>query len=180
MESGKPSKEQLNYYYKTSRKYFDELARQYYENDREFYNQNFAQYYGYKNFNWRRKPKITLGLLLGIFGFIIGVGFASYFIMKETMPKNTYNNYNKKAVVDEKNAESTDSKKEPKLDEIDSTVISYMNNDFEKGTYFYNTGKYDIAKYYFEKVDKNDSDYYFAKDVLKAIERKKSSQKTYK
>ncbi len=40
-----PSKEQIDNYYRTSRKYFDELARQYYEKDRDFYNKYFAPYY---------------------------------------------------------------------------------------------------------------------------------------
>lgn len=175
MEDGKPSKEQLDYYYKTSRKYFDELAREYYKNDKEFYNKNFAGYYGYRNFTWRRKPKITVGLLLAIFGFIIGVGFVSYFIMKPSSPNNTYY---KKSLVDEKNAKSIDSKKieSSSTDKLDSINLSYLKTDFEKGTYFYNLREYDKAKPYFEKVDKTDRDYNFAQDVLKAIERKKASQ----
>lgn len=40
-----PSKEQIESFYKTSRKYFDELARHYYEKDRDFYNKYFAPYY---------------------------------------------------------------------------------------------------------------------------------------
>lgn len=174
MESGKPSKEQLEQFYKTSRKYFDELARQYYENDREFYNQNFAQYYKYRNTNWRRKPKISVGLVLVIFGLIAGVGFASYFIMKPQTPNYTYN---KKASVDEKNAKSVENQKNLNTDKLDSINLSYMKTDFEKGTYFYNLGEYDKAKPYFERVKKDDDDYNFAQDVLKAIERKKSAVK---
>lgn len=177
MEDGKPSKEQLDYYYKKSRKYFDELAREYYKNDREYYDKNFASYYGFRNFNWRRKPKISLALLLGIFGFIAGVGFVSYFFMKDSSPKN---NYYKKSVVDERGAKSLDDSKieNASVDKLDSMNLSYMKTDFEKGTYYYNLGEYDKAKPYFENIDKNDKDYYFARDVLKAIERKKTSQKS--
>ncbi|MBS1492323.1 MAG: hypothetical protein JST55_02365 [Bacteroidetes bacterium] len=175
MEDGKPSKEQLDIYYKTSRKYFDELAREYYKNDREFYNKNFARYYGYRNFNWRRKPRITVGLLLAIFGFIVGVGFVSYFIMK---PSSTNTNYYKKSYADEKNAKSIEENNFKGLtdDRLDSMNLSYMKTDFDKGTYFYNLGEYDKAKPYFEKIKKDDKDYQFAQDVLKAIERKKASQ----
>lgn len=174
MADGKPSKEQLNSYYKTSRKYFDELAKQYYESDREFYNKNFAPYYRTLK-NWRVKPKITVGLVLAIIGFMFGVGFVSYFFMKESAQKN---NYYKKSSVDEKRANSIDDKKNEDLsnDELDSMNLSYMKTDFEKGTYFYNNGEYDKAKPYFEKIKRTDQDYQFAQDVLKAIERKKSSQ----
>jgi len=173
MEDGKPSKEQLDQFYKTSRRYFDELAKQYYENDREFYNQNFAHYYKYKNFNWRRKPKISVAVLLIIFGLITGAGFAAYFLMREQPPKYTYN---KKAAVDEKNAKTVE-RKDVYTERLDSINLSYMKTDFEKGTYFYNLGEYDKAKPYFEKVKKGDEDYNFAQDVLKAIERKKSALK---
>jgi hypothetical protein len=44
MNSG-PSKEQLESLFKTSRKYFDELAKEYYAKDRDFYNKNFAPFY---------------------------------------------------------------------------------------------------------------------------------------
>ncbi len=57
-------------------------------------------------------------------------------------------------------------------DALDSINLSYMKTDFEKGTYFYNLGEYDKAKPYFEKVGKSDTDYQFAQDVLKSIERK--------
>lgn len=40
-----PSKEQLESLFKTSRKYFDELAKDYYAKDRDFYNKNFAPFY---------------------------------------------------------------------------------------------------------------------------------------
>lgn len=174
MESGKPSKEQLNQYYKTSRKYFDELAKQYYENDREFYNQNFAQYYKYKNFNWRRKPKISVIVIMLVCALITGAGFTTYFLMREQTPKITYN---KKAAVDEKNAKSVGNRKDAYNEQLDSINLSHMKTDFEKGTYFYNLGEYDKAKPYFEKIKRNDDDYDFAQDVLKAIERKKSAIK---
>jgi uncharacterized protein HemX len=44
MTSG-PSKEQLESLFKTSRKYFDELAKDYYAKDRDFYDKNFAPFY---------------------------------------------------------------------------------------------------------------------------------------
>ena len=40
-----PSKEQLESLFKTSRKYFDELAKDYYVKDRAFYDKNFAPFY---------------------------------------------------------------------------------------------------------------------------------------
>lgn len=54
MNSG-PSKEQIDNFYRTSRKYFDELAKQYYEKDREFYNKYFAPYYSNPLLSARKK-----------------------------------------------------------------------------------------------------------------------------
>lgn len=175
MADGKPSPEQLELYYKTSRKYFDELAKQYYANDRDFYNKNFAQYYSPLK-NLGTKPKKILAVVFAIMGLIAGVGVVSYFLLDAEIKSKHYSY--KKSSEDESNARSIENKKMEDLsnDELDSMNLSYMKSDFEKGTYFYNNGEYDKAKPYFEKVQKSDKDYQFARDVLKAIERKRASQ----
>lgn len=175
MADGKPSPEQLELYYKTSRKYFDELAKQYYETDREFYNKNFARYYGTLN-NLKVKPKSVLLILAAIFGLIVVAGVVSYFLLAVEI-ESKHNSY-KKLTADEISAKSNENKKIEDFsnDELDSMNLSYMKSDFEKGTYFYNNGEYDKAKPYFENVEKSDKDYQFAHDVLKAIKRKKSLQ----
>ena len=64
-----PSKDQIDNFYRTSRKYFDDLAKQYYEKDREFYNKYFAPYYSNPLFAARKKTSsarivITVSLIL--------------------------------------------------------------------------------------------------------------------
>ncbi|MFA7360301.1 MAG: hypothetical protein WC139_04630 [Candidatus Kapaibacterium sp.] len=54
-----PSKEQIDQFYRTSRKYFDDLAKQYYEKDREFYNKYFAPYYSNPLLAVRKKTSST-------------------------------------------------------------------------------------------------------------------------
>ena len=68
MNSG-PSKEQIDQFYRTSRKYFDDLAKQYYEKDREFYNKYFAPYYSNPLLGVRKKTSsarivITVSVIL--------------------------------------------------------------------------------------------------------------------
>lgn len=169
MESGRPSKEQIDYYYKTSRKYFDSLALKYLQEDKAFYNNYFAHYYHgktKKQYPTQLKVLIFAGV---IFLFAAGVFVLTLFLQKEPKVYSLENNITEKKPVS--NIESLSE------NQLDSMNLSYMKTDFEKGTYFYNLGEYEKAKPYFEKVEKSDSDYQFAQDVLKSIERKKSALK---
>jgi tetratricopeptide (TPR) repeat protein len=169
MESGRPSKEQIDYYYKTSRKYFDSLALKYLQEDKAFYNNYFAHYYHGKpktQYPAKLKALIFAGI---IFLFVSGIFVLTLFLKKEPKVYSLDNNITEKKPLSniEKLSEN----------QLDSMNLSYMKTDFEKGTYFYSLGEYDKAKPYFEKVEKSDSDYQFAQDVLKSIERKKSALK---
>lgn len=169
MESGRPSKEQIDYYYKTSRKYFDSLALKYLQEDKAFYNNYFAHYYHgrtKKQYPAQLKVLIFAGI---IFLFVSGIFVLTLFLKKEPKVYSTESNITEKKLL--RNIENLSE------NELDSMNLSYMKTDFEKGTYFYNLGEYDKAKPYFEKVEKSDSDYQFAQDVLKSIERKKSALK---
>lgn len=173
---GKPSKEQIAGYYKTSRQYFDSLAKHYYETDREFYNNNFARFYSPLK-NVGSKPVKILVVFFAIMVLMAGIGAGSYFLLDEVI-KSNHESYKKSSEV-ESNTKLTGNKKIEDMsdDELDSLNLSYMKTDFEKGTYFYNMGEYNKAKPYFEKIEKSDNDYQFAQDVLKSIERKKSAEK---
>lgn len=169
MESGRPSKEQIDYYYKTSRKYFDSLALKYLQEDKAFYNNYFAHYYHgktKKQYPTQIKALIFAGV---IFLFVSGIFVSTLFLKNEPQVYTTENTIAEKNEVS--NIENLS------VNALDSMNLSYMKTDFEKGTYFYNLGEYDKAKPYFEKVEKSDSDYRFAQDVLKSIERKKSALK---
>ena len=75
MNSG-PSKEQLESLFKTSRKYFDEMAKEYYAKDREFYNKNFAPFYSNPLLSTRTGKK-PASLVLAVSMFVLIVGMAS-------------------------------------------------------------------------------------------------------
>ncbi len=67
-----PSKEQLERIYKTSRKYFDDLAKRYYENDREYYNKYFAPFYTNPIYaSSKGIPNVKSRLLLMLFLILI-------------------------------------------------------------------------------------------------------------
>lgn len=74
-----PSKEQIEVFYRTSRKYFDELAKQYYEKDREFYNKYFAPYYSNPLLAARRKTSagkiVVVVSLVSFLVLIAAIGF---------------------------------------------------------------------------------------------------------
>lgn len=74
-----PSKEQIDQFYKTSRKYFDELAKQYYEKDREFYNKYFAPYYSNPLLAARKKSSAgRVVVLVSLISFLVitaAIGF---------------------------------------------------------------------------------------------------------
>jgi hypothetical protein len=78
MESG-PSKEQLESLYKTSRKYFDEMAKEYYAKDRDFYNKNFAPFYSNPLITTAkgRKP-VRLVIAVGLFTLIMSFAVAMF------------------------------------------------------------------------------------------------------
>ncbi len=86
MNSG-PSKEQLESLFKTSRKYFDEMAKEYYAKDRDFYNKNFAPFYNnpFAAVKKGGKPvRLILVMGLSIFIAIMGFVFALFFTTKHS------------------------------------------------------------------------------------------------
>jgi hypothetical protein len=73
MNSG-PSKEQLESLFKTSRKYFDEMAKEYYAKDRDFYNKNFAPFYSNPLLAAKSGVKpVKLVIAIALFVFCMGL-----------------------------------------------------------------------------------------------------------
>jgi len=79
MTSG-PSKEQLEGLFKTSRKYFDELAKDYYAKDRDFYDKNFAPFYNNPFVAAKKGGKPAL-LIVAISFAILMIGATSILVM---------------------------------------------------------------------------------------------------
>jgi len=83
MQAG-PSKEQLESLFKTSRKYFDEMAKEYYVKDRDFYNKNFAPFYSNPLISATRgKKPVRLVFSLSLFIFIMGLTAAMIMFFSE-------------------------------------------------------------------------------------------------
>lgn len=181
MNDGKPSKEQLDYYFKTSRKYFDELAKHYLINDKEYYNNYIAQYYN--NPFVKSGKQINFKVILFTFSAVIFlVSLATVFILAkngvslkdifvfENEPDETEIMYETEKITE---------RKVPQTDEkFDTLAISYLKNDLEKGSYYYGVKKYDKAEFYLRRIEKNDNNYLAAQEILKLIEKEKNERST--
>lgn len=86
MQSG-PSKEQLESLFKTSRKYFDEMAKEYYAKDRDFYNKNFAPFYSNPLISATKgKKPARLVIAVALFTFIMGIAAAMIMFLTNEQP----------------------------------------------------------------------------------------------
>lgn len=112
-----PSKEQLENLFKTSRKYFDELAKDYYAKDRDFYNKNFAPFY--------RNPILTpkkggnparLVIVVSILALILGIAgvFLMFFIQDSSENKPSHES--------DKNQETVKTQKDKPASSIKDTI----------------------------------------------------------
>jgi hypothetical protein len=186
MESGKPSKEQLDYYFKTSRKYFDSLAQKYLQEDKPFYDANFAPYYN----NPFTRARSTGGIKIFIYTaaiFMTSMAILAYVVLSqrgvtledififEDEPDETEVMYETVTTTERK--VSPDSKE---FDKFDTLAVSYLKSDFAKGAYYYGRKNYDAAEEYLNKIEKKDKDYIPAQEVLKMIEKEKSTRDTRK
>ena len=184
MEDGKPSKEQLDSYYRTSRKYFDELAKQYFLNDREFYDKNFAPYYSNPLTRVRGTGGIKIFIYvtaffmtsMAVLAFVVlsqrGVTFEDVFNFKDE-PDETEVMYTTETTTERKVITN------PVPDgKFDTLAVSYLKSDFEKGAYYYGRKNYEMAEYHFNRIEKKDNDYVPAQEVLKRIQKEKTSRDT--
>jgi len=184
METGKPSKEQLDYYFKTSRKYFDSLAVKYLQEDKAYYDNFIAPYYN----NPLTRVRSTVGVKIFIYVtafFMMSMGLLAYVVLSqkgvtlkdifvfENEPDETEVMYETVTTTEKKI--SPDSKE---LDKFDTLAVSYLKTDFEKGTYYYGRKNYDMAEEYLNKIQKKDRDYVPAQEVLKMIDKEKNKDRS--
>lgn len=179
MNDGKPSPEQLDSYYKTSRKYFDELGKQYYTTDREFYDKYFAPYYN-NPFKKAGSGGIKIFIFvtaffmmsMAILAFVVlsqqGVTLKDIFVFEDE-PDETEVMYETVTTTERKI--SPDSKE---FDKFDTLAVSYLKTDFEKGAYYYGRKNYEAAEEYLNKIEKKDKDYMPAQEVLKMIGKERN------
>jgi len=191
MNDGKPSKEQLDYYFKTSRKYFDELAAGYKVSDKKYYDEFITPYYGvFGQAKSGGGVKIFIFFMaifmssMAVLAFVVlsqkGVTFDEMFLFKDD-PDETEVMYEIVTTTEKKSTSSTETTTDSKnkfnptqQKQIDELVMGNLKTDLEKGFYYFGMENYDKAEEHLEKIQKGDKDYTPAQDVLKKIRKKKS------
>jgi hypothetical protein len=184
---GKPSKEQLESYFKMSRQYFDQIAKQYAETDKEYYNKMIAPFYG--GFSGLTRPagvtssvssagvKIfaALGFMIAIMGvavviFVVGENrFGSGSDPDETETIS-------QSVTSETTYTYSDTKtltKDPKskTEENDGGMSHY-----ELGEKYFTEQEWDKAEEHYKQVQPGDRHYQEVKIKLMAIKQIKDVQ----
>jgi hypothetical protein len=175
-----PSKEQLEYYFKNSRQYFDELAKQFYETDREYYDKFIAPFYSpFGSMTPGSKPRsraaisFTIAALLAL----IAGGFSVYLMLQR--PEDT--NYEQKKMIEntkENTKENAKSKPDERVKPPEMQTQSNKLSNYEKGLRFYNQKDYDAAERYFNKVSKDDDNYDDAQYKLEQIKKLREENKS--
>ena len=168
-----PSKEELEYYFKNSRQYFDELAKQFYDTDREYYDEYIAPFYN-PIIGASRSGKLPLRifLLASIAAIIFGIAVATFFLMTQEEPTQKESPATKQ---EPKNKSETKpgTKSDSLFNTIVDTTIENLQNvsDYHKGLIYYNLNDYSKAGDYFKKVPADDINY---KDAMKKLDEIKS------
>jgi cytoskeletal protein RodZ len=101
MSSG-PSKEELEMYWKTSRSYFDELAKYYKNSDPAYYNKFIAPYYSnpfIASGNRKSSGSSAISIIAAVVVLFIGIAAAAifYFVAAENEPVEKTPKIEKKA-----------------------------------------------------------------------------------
>jgi tetratricopeptide (TPR) repeat protein len=178
-----PSKEELEYYFKNSRQYFDELAKQFYDTDREYYDEYIAPFYNPLT-SAARSGKLPLRIILvsSMAAIIFGIGIATFFLItkeeKTTQDKQTsQENPAQKQIP----AKKTDSQADTLFNTIVDTTIAGLTNvsDYHKGLIYYNMKDYTKAEEYFKKVPADDMNYKDAQRKLDEIRSLNPSDRRY-
>jgi hypothetical protein len=186
MESGKPSKEQIDFYYRTSKKYFDSLATQYMRSDREYYDKYFAPYVKGNLLKGSSKQKaasiITVMVILAIMGVVSAV---LIYIGNSYKTDSDFSNEREKQAVQEyevrsKTGEQKIITENESAGKFDTLAVSYMKSDFERGTYYYGRRDYEKAEEYLNRINKKDEDYLPSRDVLRRIQRERNNRSARK
>jgi hypothetical protein len=135
-----PSREQLESLYKTSRKYFDEMAKEYYVKDREFYDKNFAPFYSNPLLNTKSGAKpVRLVILIVVSIAVTLIIFAvSFFLTKqrpEVKPVKQSEKYQDPA-KSEKSKDPLPTEPEDRenafKDSVEKSVMKYIDEELQK------------------------------------------------
>ena len=156
MPSDGPSKEELDYYFKNSRKYFDELANYYMNADPEYYKKFIAPYYSsFVSVSSSGKPGSARALVSVIAAGVVALGIAgvAFFLVQSS------DNSGDEPEIKKIEKTST-KKKEPAIVPADTTsAIENEKSDYEKGVQYFNEKNFSRAEQYLKRVPKDDENY---------------------
>lgn len=174
-----PSKEELEKYFKSNRKYFDELARNYKVSDPDYYNKFIAPFYG-QGTSGINAPNRRIFLTAGL-AALVGIGaFMMIFFVKqneEAAPIITGDKIEKlteelSTGIDTMTGKSGEMEK--KSDTLDRIKKNY---NFNHGKFLFKLRKYDEAEEFLRKVPKGHPDYEQAEFMLKEIKKERKTKK---
>lgn len=162
MPTSGPSKEELENYWKTSRQYFDELARYYKDADPQYYNEYIAPFYSNPLYSVSSGKQGSSGVrvvLLAVIAFV-AIGFAGVvlFLVSTDKAEKFDNN---------KTYENSDEKyKKP---DVNSEKDMFPSDEFLLGSKYLAQKDYDKAEEHFKKVQPDDKNYEEAQQMLESI-----------
>lgn len=181
--TGKPSREQLEEYYKTSRKYFDDMAEHYKESDPDYYNSTivpiirknkYSDSAGYDEATAKRSMTLTVVAVLVLVGVAMG---AFFLISSEREEPNPVDELYEKLNEDgtqktpapiRETQRTIESPNDPSTDGTEEGVDGSMT-DYDKGVFYYEQEAYDQAMEYFGKVKPGDTYYDHAQKYISEI-----------
>lgn len=180
--SGKPSREQLEEHYKTSRKYFDDMAEHYKETDPDYYNSTivpiirknrYSNAAGYDETTAKRSMALTVAAVL----VLVGVAMAVFFIISpdreepnpvDKMYEQMNEDGTQKAPAPIRETQRT-IEPDPSLQDGTEEGLDGDMSDFDKGVFYYDQAAYGQAASYFGKVKPGDPNYDQAQKYISNI-----------
>jgi len=163
MASG-PSKEELEMYWKSSRQYFDELAKYYKTADPSYYQQFIAPFYS-NPFNQGSSAKSGSGakkalvILVIVFIMVLSAGIAVFFLITKEQGDTDFKKYEKQIET---------SKDGNKKENEDINKI-FSDDDFITGSKYLAEKDYDKAEEHLKRIKPGDKNYKQAQQLLESI-----------
>jgi tetratricopeptide (TPR) repeat protein len=168
MASG-PSKQELEMYFKSSRQYFDELARHYQQADPQYYKEYILPFYSnpFHSASGTQRSGgggAKLMVVIALFG-VLAAGAAAFFVFMNASSTDEPN-------VKEKRVQQQDVKEKtrevPKSTDKDLKDV-FPSDDFLLGSKYLAQKDYDKAEEYLKRVKPDDPNYEQAQQMLESI-----------
>jgi tetratricopeptide (TPR) repeat protein len=170
MPSDGPSKEELEYYYKNSRKYFDELANYYFKADPEYYEKFIAPFYStFASVTTPGKPGSPRALFsVVIAGVLVMAAAGAVFFLLQTS-RDTIDEHETEKI--EKN--STKKTEPANIPADTSSAVENEKSYYQIGIEYYRKRDFENAEKYLKLVPKDDPNYNNSRRKLEDIQELK-------